>query len=119
MLTIIGSRSPATILETSSDRVGSMVTKRLDSSVLERNVLVLVSFGFYHSTRSCASFWVTETMYMRKRVVVVAVFSYILLSVHSAFWMLLWFHLFTEMFNMITYIFASSGMSVFTCAFTV
>ena len=33
---------PATILETSSDRVGSMDTQCLDSSVLERNVLVLV-----------------------------------------------------------------------------
>ena len=32
---------PATILETPSDRVGSMVTKRLDSSVFERNILVL------------------------------------------------------------------------------
>ena len=116
MLTIIGSWSPATILEMSSDRVGSMVTKRLDSSVL---VLVLVSSGFYLSTRSCTSFWVTETMHTRKRIVVVVFFSYLLFSVYSAFWMLLWFHLFTEMFNMIIYIFASSGMSVFTCAFIV
>ena len=45
------------------------------------------------------------------------VFLYLLFSVYRAFWTLLWLHLFTEMLNMIIYIFASSGISVFTCAF--
>ena len=47
---------PATILETSSDRVGSMVTKRLDSSVFERNVLVLhepINVSIAHRKRLC------------------------------------------------------------------
>ena len=54
---------PATILETSSDRVGSMVTKRLDSSVFEQNVLVLHEPINVNSAPE-------DYAYMRKRFVV-------------------------------------------------
>ena len=51
---------PATILETSLDRVDSMVTKHLDSSVFERNVLVLhepinVSIAHRKTMHTCAN----------------------------------------------------------------
>ena len=94
----------ATILETSLDRVGSMVTKRLDSSVFERNVLVLhapinVSIAHRKTMHTCANGLSSE-------------FVVVLFSLYRAFWTLFRFHLFTEMFNMIIYFFASPRMSV-------
>ena len=106
---------PATILETSSDRVGSMVTKRLDSSVFERNVLVFyepINVSIAHRKRLCIH---AQTVCRLNSLL----FSYLLFSLYRAFWTLFRFHLFTEMFNVIIYFFASSRMSVFTCAFTV